>query len=108
MNGLMLLLETVIYIPSDLVNCAKAGEDAKAFAEWADIFLHPVSLVDTVQYNVKHHFAAITLEIAKAKKDLAANKFAALGEDLGELLVIVTTPAPAETKPWFTFEVWQD
>ena len=66
MNGLMLLLETVIYIPSDLVNCAKAGADAKAFAEWADIFLHPVSLVDTVQYNVKHHFAAITLEIAKA------------------------------------------
>jgi hypothetical protein len=65
-------------------------------------------LVDTVEYNIKHHIAALTLEMAKAKKDLAANRYAALGEDLGEMLVIATTPIPAESKPWFTFEVWQD
>lgn len=92
MDGLILLLETVMYIPSDLINCAHAKEDIKAFELWAEIFIHPAELVSTVEYNIKHHFAALGIEITKAKKDLAAQHWASLGEDLGEMLVIATTP----------------
>ena len=38
-NGATLLLETVMYIPQDIKNCAKSVEDAKALEQWATIFI---------------------------------------------------------------------
>jgi hypothetical protein len=38
-NGATLLLETVMYIPSDLINCYKSVDDAKALEQWATIFI---------------------------------------------------------------------
>ena len=69
MNGVILLMSAVMYIPVDLANCIHAKEDIKAFEEWASIFLHPAEVVSTVEYNLKHHFAALSIEITKAKKD---------------------------------------
>lgn len=95
MNGFILLLSTVMYIPVDLINCAHAKEDVKAFEDWASVFAHPLDLPELVSYNIKHHFAAISIEMNKARKDMAGQRWASLGEDLGEMLVIVTTAKPA-------------
>jgi hypothetical protein len=100
-NGLTLLLETVIYIPNDLYECAIAGEDIKAFEQWLDIFVHPKELYQTVEYNVKHHFASLTIEMNKARKDLASQHYFSFGEDLGEMLVIATK-VKTESEPWIT------
>ena len=45
---------------------------------------------------MKHHLPAISLEIAKAKKLFAEDDFFNFGEALGEIIVIATTPVPAE------------
>lgn len=96
MNGAILLLNTVMYIPNDLITCYKSGEDAKALEQWASIFIHPKNLTATVEFNIKHHFAAMSLQLAKAKKLYANENFFNFGEALGEILVIATTPMPAE------------
>jgi hypothetical protein len=45
----------------------------------------------------------------KARKDKAGHRWAALGEDLGEMLVIVTTPIPVSSNgAWFDIEVWEN
>lgn len=106
MNGFILLLSTVAYIPVDLENCIHAKEDVKAFEEWASVFAHPLDLPSIVSYNIKHHFAALSIELNKARKDMAGQRWAALGEDLGEMLAIVTVPQPAETDSWFNISVW--
>jgi len=95
MNGGILLLETVMYIPADLINCAKSVDDAKAFADWAEIFIHPKQMTETVEYNMRHHFATISLELAKAKKYYHGDYFFNFGEALGEIVAIATTPVPA-------------
>ena len=97
-NGSTLLLETIIYIPQDIKNCAKSVEDAKALEEWAKIFVHPKELTATIEYNIKHHMPAITLEITKAKKLHAQEDYFNFGEALGEIVVIATTPIPAQGK----------
>jgi hypothetical protein len=53
-------------------------------------------LTATVEFNIKHHFAAMSLQLAKAKKLYANKNFFNFGEALGEILVIATTPMPAE------------
>jgi hypothetical protein len=68
MNGFTLLLSTVMYIPSDLVNCYHAKEDVKALEEWASIFAHPADLKSTFEYNLKHHFSSLAIEVNKARK----------------------------------------
>jgi len=95
-NGATLLLETVMYIPSDLINCYKSVDDAKALEEWATIFIKPKELTATVEYNMKHHFPAMSLELAKAKKLYAQEAYFNFGEALGEIVVIATTPMPVE------------
>jgi hypothetical protein len=92
MNGLILLMSTVLMIPQDLMNCVHAKDDIKAFEEWASIFLHPKEAADTIRFNLTHHFAALTIEMNKARKDYALQNWASLGEDLGEMLVIATQP----------------
>ena len=72
MNGLILLMSTVMYIPQDLMNCVHAKDDIKAFEEWASIFLHPKEVVDTIRYNMLHHFASFTIEMNKVRRDYAA------------------------------------
>jgi len=108
MNGFILLLSTVMYIPSNLATCAHAKDDIAAFEEWASIFAHPLDLPAVVSYNLKHHFASLSIEMNKARKDLAGQYWASLGEDLGEMLVIVTAPKPAETDAWFDIKVWTE
>ena len=102
-NGATLLLETVMYIPQDLINCYKSAEDAKALEQWAAIFIKPKELTATIEFNLKHHFPAVSLEIAKAKKLYAEENYFNFGEALGEIVVIATTPIPEEpefTKDW--------
>jgi hypothetical protein len=109
MNGFILLLSTVMYIPADLKACIQAGEDIKAFEQWASFLVHPLQLPGLISYNIKHHFAALSIELNKARKDKAGHKWAALGEDLGEMLVIVTNPIPtSSSSPWFDIEVWEN
>lgn len=106
-NGFTLLLSTVLYIPSDLANCAHAKEDVKAFEEWASVFAHPKDLTSIFTYNLTHHFASLSIELNKARKDFAGKRWALLGEDLGEMLVIATKPQP-ESDPWFSFTITED
>jgi hypothetical protein len=72
MNGLILLLETAMYIPSDIIACAHADKEALELVKQAEAtLLHPLATVETVKYNLTHHFAALSIQIAKAKKDHA-------------------------------------
>lgn len=105
MNGLILLMSTIMYIPQDLKYCINAKDDVKAFEEWASIFLHPKEVIDTIRYNMIHHFASFSIEMNKARKDYAAQNWALLGEDLGELLVIATQPQPASSVAYLTADV---
>lgn len=107
MNGLILLAMTVMYIPNDLYECALAKEDAKAFEEWLGSIVHErTELIATIRYNLTHHFAALSIELNKARKDLTMGYWSHLGEDLGEMLVIATKPMPAETSAWLDVKVY--
>lgn len=70
-NGATLMMETIMYIPHDIYECALSGEDFREFLAWASIIETPEILVQTVEYNMKRHLAALTIEMNKARKDMA-------------------------------------
>lgn len=113
-NGLTLAMETVMYIPKDIYECAIAGSDLHEFLQWASIIETPEVLVETIKFNIKRHLAALTIEMNKARKDLSYHEWTRFGEDLGEMMAIATTPMPStngiETDPGFSInvEVWQE
>jgi hypothetical protein len=57
---------------------------------------HPKALVPEVQYNIKHHLPKLTIDLNAARKDMGLKRYSMLGEDLGRMLAIVTTPVPTE------------
>lgn len=48
--------------------------------------------------------AALTLDIAKVKKDLSVKNYLAAGEILGEMLAIVTEPVTADHARMMNFD----
>lgn len=108
-NGFILLMMTVMYIPNDVMTCVGAKGDIKPFEQWLATFKEPLALPALIEYNIKHHLAKLTIFVNKARKDLTEGNYALLGEDLGNMLAIATTPIPTnDSSAWFNFEVWSE
>jgi len=108
-NGFILLMMTVMYIPNDVMTCVGAKGDIKPFEEWLSVFTEPKAVPGLIKWNIPHHLARLTVDLNKARKDLSEQHFALLGEDLGRMLAIVTTPKPTEEAgDWFNFEIWTE
>jgi len=83
-----------------------AKGDIKPFEQWLATFKHPKDLRPLIQYNIKHHLAKLTIQVNKARKDLAEQKWTHLGEDLGVMLAIATTPIPSGPRHnWLHIEI---
>lgn len=105
-DGFMLLLETIIYIPQDAMDCIAAKADIGGLKQFLGRFEHPKDLKPVIQHNIKRHLAQLTIHLNKARKNLAQKQWTMLGEQVGEMLVIVTEPIPTdESDVWFTIEI---
>ena len=55
------------------MTCVHAKGEILSFENWAaSLLLHPLDVPSIVEYNVKHHFAALSIKLNKARKDKAA------------------------------------
>lgn len=90
MDGFILLLETVMYIPNDVMGCVHAKGDIGAFEQWLGQFKNPQELRPEIEYNLKHHLAQLTIHLNKARKEMAMQHFARAGEEAGIMLAMVT------------------
>lgn len=58
-------------------------EDMVEFEHWAKIFLDPALAKVTIKENLKKHLPALTLDLKKAKSDLAKEEYFQAGVELG-------------------------
>lgn len=77
--------------------CKNMTEDAQELADWAGAFLHPKVLIETVKYNAAHNAAKLGINVAKAKTAYAAGHWFKFGDDVGDLLALVTKTIPSES-----------
>ena len=96
MNGFILGLSALAYIPHDLKDCIHAKAEAKEFEQWATLFVHPKEAEATISHNIKSHLPALTIDIAKVKMEMSKKAYLQAGVTLGEMLAIVTEPITAE------------
>jgi hypothetical protein len=96
MNGFILGISTLAYIPVDVKDCMIAKDDALVFAGWATMFAHPQTFEATVSHNIKTHLPSLLMDIRKIKMDMGKNDWVKVGADFGEMLAIVTEPLDAE------------
>jgi len=96
MNGFILGISTLAYIPHNLKDCIHAKADMKEFEKWGSLFIHPKEAEATITHNIKTHLPALTLDIAKVKKEMSNEEFLQAGVTLGEMLYIVTQPVTTE------------
>jgi len=95
-NGFDLLAATTAKIPEDLAQCAASGSDLVVIGELLKEFRHPRDLVPVIKTNIKKHIGVLGLDVAKAKKFYANEQYFQFGEELGQMLVIVTQPLAAD------------
>lgn len=50
-------------------------EDMVEFEQWAGLFLDPATAKTTIKSNLKKHLPALTLDLKRAKKDLANEEY---------------------------------
>jgi hypothetical protein len=109
MNGAILAMSAIMYLPHDALECIKARTDMKAFEQWLAQIGNPKELGLEIKYNIRHHFAKLTLLMNQARKDFAYGEFAHFGEVLGEMVMIVTTPIPTEPgEKWLEITVTEE
>ena len=49
--------------------------DMVEFEQWASLFLDPPTAKTTIKSNLKKHLPALTLDLKRAKKDLANEEY---------------------------------
>ena len=109
MDGAILLMSAIMYIPHDATVCFKARTDMGGFEKWLAQIGEPKELASEIKYNIRHHFAKLTLLMNQARRDLAYGEFAHFGEVLGEMLVVVTTPLPTEPgEKWLDITITEE
>lgn len=70
LDGFMLGLEALLYIPSDVMECIGAKGDIQPFEAWLAQVKHPKELVPEIQFNIKHHLPKLTIDLNQARKDI--------------------------------------
>jgi hypothetical protein len=69
------------------------SDDRREFEEWARIFLNKDSAKIIIEQNIAANKALLGLDIVKVKRFLGKEQYFMAGEELGTMLVIVTTPS---------------
>ncbi len=90
--GIKLITQTIASIPIYTLNCHSMHQDMVEFEQWASLFLDPATAKTTIKSNLKKHLPALTLDLKRAKKDLANEQYFQAGVQLGTMVVILTTP----------------
>jgi hypothetical protein len=84
-------------LETDLAPCHAVDDDISALKEWAQIFTHPVQLVETVGKHWLLHKRHIKSDIAQEKLDWAAGDYFKAGIDTADALTLLL--GPVEKKP---------
>jgi len=71
MNGFILGISTLAYIPHNIRDCIHAKADMKEFEQWGSLFIHPKEAEATISHNIKSHLPALTMDIAKVKMEMS-------------------------------------
>lgn len=69
------------------------SDDRKEFEQWASIFLDPAQAKTVIEQNIAANKASLALDVVKVKRLLKKEEYFLAGEELGTMLVIVTTPS---------------
>ena len=56
------------------------------------MFKDPATAKVLIEANLKTHTAQLTFDLAKVKRELGKEEYFQAGEDLGSMVVILTTP----------------
>merc|ERR1712060_273346 len=96
LTGFKELGSVVEALPHMLKDCTSIQDDIASLEAWGQVFLDPKSLPATVKSNVTHNLIKLTRDLNKAKNDWKNEQYFAFGEELGDMLVIATTPGTNE------------
>jgi hypothetical protein len=91
-TGATMLAEAMASLPMYVKDCHSIHDDMVEFEAWAKIFLDPASAKVTIKANAKAHLATLTFDLAKVKRELGKDEYFQAGVDLGNMVVILTTP----------------
>lgn len=91
-------LELLSYLPTSLETCTDyAVEDFTGLAEWAQERIHVETKADPIEFNLRHNqVRKFRMEMIKVNKHYLEDSYFQLGEDLGEMLSILTKPLPVK------------
>jgi hypothetical protein len=93
--GIQIMVGVVQEFPKDLQDCQGIEGDIKRIEKWAGIFTNPQKLVETlIQNTIKNH-SVVMADVSKIQADSAAGKWMAVGQDIGDLLVLELGPVPS-------------
>jgi len=92
--GYRMIADVVKTMPEMLAACENMGPELKEMESFFDEFLHPVNLVKRIAYNATHNIEAVTHDVLVIRHDLKHDEYFKFGEELGETLVLLTTPVP--------------
>jgi len=85
-------IATIASIPVDLAQCAEAIPEAAELGVWAAHIVEYKKVEDLVEYNIKRQAVKLGLEVNKLRKDHKRHEWFQVGEDIGEMIVLLTTP----------------
>jgi len=92
-DGVTLAVEQFKNIEQNVAACPSDEVDASIYATWASgIDMDNLQL--NIQYNLQHQKHMLKLDKTKARKHFLNEEFFALGQDLEEIVSLLTTPRP--------------
>eukprot|EP00356_Strombidium_inclinatum_P002405 CAMPEP_0170479686 /NCGR_PEP_ID=MMETSP0208-20121228/826_1 /TAXON_ID=197538 /ORGANISM="Strombidium inclinatum, Strain S3" /LENGTH=176 /DNA_ID=CAMNT_0010752127 /DNA_START=16 /DNA_END=546 /DNA_ORIENTATION=+ len=93
-KGIEKVGEMIEQFPQDLGDCKSMQGDIKRIEHWANIFLHPIKLIETIVKNSVKHPKQLTHDLFKFTYDLGAQDFYTMGDDVADMLIITLGPVP--------------
>ena len=80
--------DVLMQLPQDMATCTSIQPDVLQIYNWALKFQNPVTIVETLQKNLKKNWTEVTKDIAKAQKDFNSKNYEVSGEDIAEIIVL--------------------
>ena len=83
-------------LPADLADCQGMTDDIAKIENWAKIFAHPTTLIETITKNLLANWSTIFGDVSKVESDWTAASYYNAGDDVADILVL-TVGKPTET-----------
>ena len=80
--------QVVKELPNDLADCKNMQGDVEKLKNWAQIFVHPKTLLPTLVENLMANWQTAFADVQKIQSDFSAASYYNSGEDVADLLVL--------------------